>query len=134
MSGEVAVEAVVVAIDALVLARVHDIVPDVGHGGGEVHDLLAWWRLASGDVPGVGFSAVWALGGDQGVGFIGDEVGDGEGVPGASASPDRGGAHHREAEVPGSEGMGQNNAAAVVENKIASGMQRAQPVRDLLGA
>lgn len=48
-----------------VLARVHDIVPDVGHGGGE--------------------------------------------------------------------GMGQDNAAAVVENGIVSGMQRAQPVRDVLG-
>jgi len=29
--------------------------------------------------------------------------------------------------------MGQDNAAAVVPNEIASGMQRAQPVRDLPG-
>jgi hypothetical protein len=132
MSGEGVVEAVVVAVDALVLARVHDVIPNVSHRGGEVHNLVGLWRLASGDVPGVSFSAVWASGGDEGVGFVGDEASDSKGVPGASAPPDRGGAHHRESEVPGGEGMGQNDTAAVVQNEIASGVQRKQPVRDLL--
>lgn len=69
ISGEVVVQVFMVAIDPLVPTRVHDVIPPLGHSRSEVHNLGGLWRLAADNVPGVGFSTMWASGGYQGVGF-----------------------------------------------------------------
>ena len=69
-------------------AGVNDVVPHVGDRHEEVGDLRAGRRLVATDDPCMWRVAGRAACGNQHVRLAVDEVGDGEGVPRAAASPE----------------------------------------------
>ena len=113
-------------------AGVHDVVPHVGDRDEEVRDLLAGWRFGATDDPRVRCVAAGAACRDQHLGLGFDEVGHGEGVPGAAAPPVGRGAHDREAERDSRERVCHDNSI-VVEDKVAGRGQAPQPVTDIVG-
>jgi hypothetical protein len=106
--------------DALVLARVDDVVPDLRHRDEEVGHLVAERKLVAVHVPCVRRPAGLAGGRDQGRSRVGHQVRDGEGVPGAASPPQCGVALDGEAEVAGRERVRQDDPASGVTPSSAA--------------
>ncbi|MGR6997245.1 hypothetical protein ACU686_02610 [Yinghuangia aomiensis] len=76
-------------------------------------------------------AAAGAAGGDEDLGLAGDQVRDGEGVPGAAAPPQGVRAHDGEAERDGREGVGHEDGVVRAEDEVALPVQHVQSGTDV---
>ncbi len=111
----------------------HDVIPHLCGGYQEMRDLLAIRPTSRTHVPGVRPPAGRAPGRHQHLVFAGKQVGQREGIPGATAPPQGPGAHDREPERHGRERVRHDDLALVAERQVARPGQLVQALGDHRG-
>lgn len=127
------VDTFLIAEDPLMTTCVDHVVPHLRDWREEVRQLIPRRWSEPIDVPRVGRCARWAPSRDEQFRLPGEQVGHGEGVPGASSPPQRRGAHDGEAQGDGREGVCHHYPAGVVQNKVPCGRQVSQCLINLGG-